>query len=237
MFRYIGFCGPNHNLSSRALPRAPSPRPQGTWWRLTPPRARPTVNRKRGAGGAGPERGTVPRRRPCSQSAGGVVRAIAPVGRVRSLVCAALACLLAGPVAGASAHRFKHVCSAAPRGRAACTAERLLLGAEPQPTRQAATARLHAARGRHSGRHRAVSNRKPYEGFLTPERLHAAYGLPDETAAGSTQTIALVDAFNDPTAEADLAVYDQQFGLPECTTANGCFTKLNQEGKPSPLPH
>jgi hypothetical protein len=82
----------------------------------------------------------------------------------------------------------------------------------------------------------AVANKNPIAGGLTPELLHAAYALPNATFPSSQQTIAVVDAFNDPTAEADLGVYDRQFGLPECTTANGCFRKLNQEGRASPLP-
>ncbi len=61
-----------------------------------------------------------------------------------------------------------------------------------------------------------------------PADLHSAYGLPDNGGAG--QTVAIVDAFDDPTAEADLAVYRAQFGLPECTTANGCFRKVDQRG-------
>ena len=44
------------------------------------------------------------------------------------------------------------------------------------------------------------------------------------------QTVALVDAHDDPNAETDLAVYRAQFGLPACTTANGCFKKVNQSG-------
>ena len=82
----------------------------------------------------------------------------------------------------------------------------------------------------------AAERSKPYPGFLTPEALHDAYDLPNETPEAATQTIAVVDAFDDPTAEADLAVYDKQFGLPECTTANGCFRKVNQKGEASPLP-
>ena len=76
----------------------------------------------------------------------------------------------------------------------------------------------------------------PHPGSLTPQDLHAAYSLPTETASSFLQTIAVIDAFNDPTAEADLEVYDTQFGLPACTTANGCFRKINQEGKSQPLP-
>src|SRR2546427_116715 len=51
----------------------------------------------------------------------------------------------------------------------------------------------------------------------------------------ATQTIAIVDAYNDPTAEQDLKEYSEEFGLPECTTANGCFKKVNQKGEAKPL--
>ncbi len=61
-----------------------------------------------------------------------------------------------------------------------------------------------------------------------PADLHSAYNLPANGGAG--QTVAIVDAFDDPNAEADLAVYRAQFGLPACTTANGCFRKVDQRG-------
>ncbi len=69
---------------------------------------------------------------------------------------------------------------------------------------------------------------------LRPQDFHSAYDLP--TSAPPGQTIAVVDAYDDPNAEHDLAVYDREFGLPECTTANGCFAKINQNGQTSPLP-
>ena len=94
------------------------------------------------------------------------------------------------------------------------------------PAAVAATARVRPS----------VTYKTPELGFLTPQLLHAAYAQPFETPSDSLQTVAVVDAYNDPTAEADLAVYDKQFGLPECTTANGCFRKVNQEGNASPLP-
>jgi subtilase family serine protease len=68
---------------------------------------------------------------------------------------------------------------------------------------------------------------------LGPSQLTSAYKLP---AGGSGATVAIVDARDNPNAEADLAVYRTQFGLPPCTTANGCFTKVNQNGAASPLP-
>jgi len=42
--------------------------------------------------------------------------------------------------------------------------------------------------------------------------------------------VAIVDAYDDPAAESDLAVYRSTYGLPACTTANGCFRKVNQGG-------
>ena len=67
-----------------------------------------------------------------------------------------------------------------------------------------------------------------------PADLRSAYRLP--TTGGKGQTVALIDARDDPTAESDLAVYRATYGLPACTTANGCFRKVNQEGKAAPLP-
>src|SRR3954469_689556 len=68
-----------------------------------------------------------------------------------------------------------------------------------------------------------------------PADLQSAYALPSSTA-GAGQTVAIVDAFDDPTAESDLATYRSTFGLPPCTTANGCFRKINQSGGTLPPP-
>ncbi len=62
----------------------------------------------------------------------------------------------------------------------------------------------------------------------SPAQIASAYGLTGLQPPGAQQTIALVDAFDDPTIEHDLQVFDEQFGLPACTTANGCFTKVTR---------
>jgi subtilase family serine protease len=62
-----------------------------------------------------------------------------------------------------------------------------------------------------------------------PVDLRNAYGLASATG-GAGQTIAIVDAFDDANAESDLAVYRSRFGLPACTTATGCFRKVDQTG-------
>ncbi|NEB03955.1 S53 family peptidase [Streptomyces sp. SID13726] len=70
-----------------------------------------------------------------------------------------------------------------------------------------------------------------------PSDLQDAYGLTDASASnGSGETVAIVDAYNDPNAEADLAKYRSYYGLPACTTANGCFKKVSQTGSTTSLP-
>jgi len=67
-----------------------------------------------------------------------------------------------------------------------------------------------------------------------PVDLASAYDIP---ATGTLPaTIAIVDAYDNPEAEADLGFYRDTFGLPACTSDNGCFEKVNQAGRASPLP-
>jgi hypothetical protein len=68
-----------------------------------------------------------------------------------------------------------------------------------------------------------------------PSSLQSAYKLPSATAGGG-RTVAVVDAYDDPNAAADLAAYRSQYGLSACTAASGCFTKVNESGQASPLP-
>jgi len=65
---------------------------------------------------------------------------------------------------------------------------------------------------------------------MTPAQIKKIYGLPDNGGKG---TIVIIGAYNDATIEADLAVFDKTFGLPACTTSNGCFTKHLMSAKES----
>jgi hypothetical protein len=68
-----------------------------------------------------------------------------------------------------------------------------------------------------------------------PSTFQAAYGLTAASASdGAGTTVAVVDAYNDPTAASDLATYRAAAGLPALTS--GQFTQYNQEGETSPLP-
>ena len=66
-------------------------------------------------------------------------------------------------------------------------------------------------------------------GAYDPPYLRSAYNAPSATA-GSGQTVAIAIAYDNPKAESDLAYYRSFFGLPPCTTANGCFRKVDQNG-------
>ncbi len=145
-----------------------------------------------------------------------------------------LACALLGAVlpqaAGATAMGFSFtpsktepyaVCGRATPGHSAClailvpSAPLSSVSAEPQ----AASPALRSTSLTGSG----------VGGGYSPADLRLAYGLPSESA-GSGQTVAIVDAYDDPDAESDLGVYRSRYGISACTTANGCFKKVNQSG-------
>jgi hypothetical protein len=69
---------------------------------------------------------------------------------------------------------------------------------------------------------------------IGPPELRNAYALP--MSGGNGKVVAVIEAFDSPTAEQDLGIYRDTYGLPPCTTANGCFRKVNQDGLPAPLP-
>ena len=141
----------------------------------------------------------------------------------------------------ASNYEVRHVCMAPAPGDAGCLAMRLA------PKTEAARARVaHPLAISHGaispGVKSGVEVEKASEctaaygaSCFSPRELQYAYfsgpsELPDAPAS-EPQTIALVDAYDDPNAEADLKVYDKEFGLPECTEANKCFEKVNQYGE------
>jgi len=63
---------------------------------------------------------------------------------------------------------------------------------------------------------------------LSPANIRTAYKLPAKGA--KNQTIAIVDAYDNPNVEKDLKAYRAAWKLPACTTANKCFRKVDQRG-------
>ncbi|MBI2786414.1 MAG: S53 family peptidase [Legionella longbeachae] len=66
---------------------------------------------------------------------------------------------------------------------------------------------------------------------LTPSQVRTAYGFDSINSQGKGQVIAIVDAFDHPKIESDLAVFSRYFKLPACTINNGCFQKIYESGK------
>lgn len=110
--------------------------------------------------------------------------------------------------------RDRSVCPAVPeRGQATCYA---LVAVHP-----------HASSSPSAGPNvsQSVVNPAGYH----PADLQQAYGLASVAAsAGAGQTVAIVDAYNDPNAAANLATYRSTFGLPACGA--GCFTQVDETG-------
>ena len=65
---------------------------------------------------------------------------------------------------------------------------------------------------------------------LSPRNARHAYGFDLIANQGAGQTIGIVDAYDDPNIESDLAVFNTTFGLPACTSSNGCFQKIYAAG-------
>jgi subtilase family serine protease len=151
--------------------------------------------------------------------------ALAATGVVAALLLVQTASMASAPTAASVApaastdYRAEASCGLAKPGHATCFAMRL----------------VRAARGMTGAR--ALANTRPAyatgpAGGFTPGDLAKAYGV-DPTAATSL-TVAIVDAYSDPHARADLNHFDQHYGLPNETGAS--LKIVNQSGNASPLP-
>jgi hypothetical protein len=144
------------------------------------------------------------------------------------LLGALAACLLASPPASAhlplspTEYEASAICAQPAPGYSGCLSLRLIAD-EPSSVPGVETTA------------QATEFTEPIRGSLTPANLISAYGLAGASPP-STQTIALVDAYDDATIAGDLEVFSKQFGLPACSEANGCLRKVNQNGKAGPLP-
>ena len=137
-----------------------------------------------------------------------------PTGRRAAISLAAAAVLgvsgtaMANTANAAGSPAWSRVCAAPAAGMAACDA-------------------LHVNNVAEHVKALGVTPNSTPSGF-GPADLLSAYNLPANGGAG--QTVAIVDAYNDPNAAADMATYRSQYGLPACTAASGCFKQVNQSG-------
>lgn len=133
---------------------------------------------------------------------------------------------MAAPNANAAPIAFERACAASQHaGEVACNA--VVDHSRSQTTSDAATNAL-KSKTTSTTLNTVVNGYKPAD-------LQAAYAIPADTS-GIKKTVAVVVAYDDPTAANDLNTYRAQFGLPSCTTANGCFKKVNEYGSTTSLP-
>jgi hypothetical protein len=64
---------------------------------------------------------------------------------------------------------------------------------------------------------------------ISPANLRDAYGF-QSSSSGMRQTVAVVVPYDNATAETDMGTYRSQYSIPPCTTADGCFSKVNETG-------
>ncbi|MYR01073.1 S53 family peptidase [Streptomyces sp. SID6139] len=137
---------------------------------------------------------------------------------------------IATQVAKAHVQTTNACATTAKKGYASCDALRVTGGTTAFMEKQAAvkgvapaTIKPHASSGTPTG--------------YGPSDLQSAYGLASAASSkGSGETVAIVDAYDDPNAAADLATYRSYYGLSACTTSNGCFKKVSQTGSTTSLP-
>ena len=153
---------------------------------------------------------------------GAITLVAAGLGTVTAQAAAPAAAAAAG-----SAVTTRAVCGTPARGQARCLALKRTDTAATTANQRMASA-LSAARA--AGRAAAAST----PSGLGPAQIQSAYKLTGLTSGG--RTVAIVDAYDDPNAEADLATYRSQYGLPACTTANGCFKQGQPERRHGTLP-
>ena len=121
-----------------------------------------------------------------------------------------------------SEYGVRRSCTAPSEGHASCMAERLV------PLTAKARAYNHPlAVVRPAGVAQPAKSPLAGDFGLRPQDIHSAYSLPAE--APGEPVLALIDAYNDPTAEADLKRYEETFGASTCKTS--CFTQVNQKGQ------
>src|SRR5690242_1049950 len=116
----------------------------------------------------------------------------------------------------------RRVCGRPAPGHATCAAERLVLRTTGAPVRPRVANYRSLGRVKPaltSGAHPASVAAATPPTADTPAYLQQAYDLSYlSQTAGTGDTVAVVDAFDDPTAASDLGTFRSKYSLPACTT-------------------
>ncbi len=149
------------------------------------------------------------------------------MGRIRTALAAAsltLAAAVVGIVPAAVAAGAVHAARAAnTTGTSATSTETTTPACGTVPAGYATClARVH---------HRVGAEATSSPTGYSPTTIKKAYGFAtSDDGTGSGKTIAVVDAYNDPTIAGNLSTFSSEYGLPGCTTTDGCFSRVNESG-------
>jgi hypothetical protein len=127
----------------------------------------------------------------------------------------------------AQSWRTERICTDAAPGKAGC---HVLRRVAPPPD---AAPLIALVRGWHRMAVRDLAA-QTISGF-TPADIRDAYKL--DATSPLRPLVAVVTPYDSPDAESDLQTYRSMFGLPPCTTSNGCFRKVNQNDGAAQLPN
>ena len=151
--------------------------------------------------------------------------ALATLGVAAALVVATVATTTSAGAAGTTKVQVPvHLCKTATAGHKSCDAMKLV-------TRHVSASKAASLRAHGLARPSKTLGFGPAGGY-TPKQLAAAYGI--KPGGKTKQTVAIVDAFGNPSVRADLNTFDQHYGLPKETAKS--FKVINQDGLASPLP-
>jgi hypothetical protein len=125
----------------------------------------------------------------------------------------------------------KPLCGQPAKGHASCFAMRRVIVKKSTPGAQAFTLPSGAVKATPANSARPAVTKAatlgPSNGY-TPSDFATAYGINE--SGGTGQTVAIVDAYNDPDINSDLQTFDSQYSLPTCSEANNCLTVVAQDG-------
>lgn len=151
--------------------------------------------------------------------------ALATLGAAAALVVATVATPTSAGAAGTTKVQVpERLCKTATVGRSACDAIHFV-------TRQVPTATAAKMQAKGAARPSKTLGFGPAGGY-TPKQLAKAYGINPN--AKTKQTVAIVDAFDNPSVRKDLNAFDHHYGIHKETKKS--FKVVNQKGKSGPLP-
>lgn len=164
------------------------------------------------------------------------MRRIVPLAAMAALALVAVPVIAAHPASAAGSSGLRYAigvpaCKRPALKHAACSAVRRVDVSKSTPGAIAYRDNLATLGGSKTSGPRSTIGPA---GGLTPIDFSTAYGFT-QTSASSSQTIGIVDAYNDPNISSDLNTFDTNYGLPACGLGT-CLKVVGETGSASSLP-